>query len=148
MKNEVYWGLRGSSVFWLYNIQETRVSPSEMETAWPTPTTASVLCISWWGSAKGLDRSIEQELAFLWAAVSLCKAQLTVLLNLNSSHSSFGGLQQWVSHRKVCGLWGYLSAVSEREMVWAASGFRTKSHHNRLPPGPACLTMLRVGTLY
>lgn len=146
MKNEVYWDLRGSSVFWLYNIQEIksnfmRDGHRSVCRVWPTWETASVF-MSW---PTRFLKGPSEDMAWgfdLYEPLFIClfNSQLIITLSLKSLHSSFGDSdsERSDSLRKACGLGKDLPDMAGREMalsvcLFVPFGFSIKSHTDTKP---------------
>lgn len=101
MKNEVYWGLRGSSVFWLYNVEEIKEKLHQRWKWLGAPSLANksncVSCTGWpMRFQKGPTKGMKWDLYFYEPLfICLFNAQLKVMLSFNSLHSSFGDSWQW-----------------------------------------------------
>lgn len=110
MKNEVYWDFRGSSLFWLYNIQDIESNFIRDENrsvcrAWPTWGAAAVFR-SW---PTRFLRDPSEDTAWGWdfepLLICLFTTQWTVMFSFKSLHSSFREAPQWATWRSQKGMW-------------------------------------------
>lgn len=111
MKNEVYWDVRGSSVFWLYNIQEIKsnfIRDADRSVCWAWPTWGAAAFFRSWPTRFLRDPSKDTTrgwdfMSHCWFAYLIRSERSRSVLSLSIAPSVRHHSERPAGLSKICG---------------------------------------------